>query len=53
MIINGAAAKEFCKTIDDLEKLLTLGLMTKSEAKTRATLHEVEIPGFVRREFHV
>ncbi len=53
MVFNAAAAKEFGKTLDDLKTILTLGLLPASKAISRINSAEVEIPGFVRREFHV
>ena len=53
MVFNAAAAKEFGKTLDDLKTILTLGLLSASKATSRINGAEVEIPGFVRREFHV
>ncbi len=44
---------EMTKTVESLKDIFFVGLMESGCRKSKATGYELEIPGMVKREFHV
>ena len=53
MMMNGKMAAAFGEILDNLKKIVMVGVFDSRDLRSRLTGASVEVPGFVRREFRV